>query len=458
MLGLFFALFFFSFAEANVDFNPVYSEKAVVYLTDAEGDWEYFKNSLLLSDYFSLDKNGKLKRSKDCVLVYGGDVVDREGGVLKILKFLLSQKKQYPDTVLIAGNRDVNKILLSFLDDDEIFTGATPFLREPEELQASFVGWLRTYIQDDPTISFEAAFSDYSYRLKWFLQVYLAAGSAFDFLKSELIQLSSLDFSDRLVAEHWRSLVSPHEDGNYLFQYLQQAQLIAKVGRVAIVHGALKDESYMRDLYGQTKPQGFESWVESINKQYQAVLRSYVLDPSYSNYKTLLEYQMSHPMTPGKNDQSLVYGRYSGSDGQNILPANYIQDALYSQGLSLVLAGHTPQGNFASFMLGKKDLAFLIADVSSSADTKSHVVVVEGSQIKAKAFHAGYGLLQMTYDLSAVENEAFGQNVDGFVVKAKLANGDYLLEKISKPDGRYVVQAKIMGAQELCEAELNKSR
>lgn len=95
----------------------------VSYVTDVEGNWEYFLAFVEQSAglrLVSLDEGGSVARIDlldQWRFIFGGDVCDKGravGGSLRVSRSLLLLQSRYPDRVtLILGNRDVNKLRLT---------------------------------------------------------------------------------------------------------------------------------------------------------------------------------------------------------------------------------------------------------------------------------------------------------------------------------------------------------
>ncbi|CAJ1453795.1 unnamed protein product, partial [Effrenium voratum] len=85
----------------------------VAFITDCEGNFEYWMRCVEMSSVVCWD-SGKLEfaNSSD-TFVFGGDVFDKGTGDLRIAQQLVHFKQRYPERVhLLAGNRDVNKLRL----------------------------------------------------------------------------------------------------------------------------------------------------------------------------------------------------------------------------------------------------------------------------------------------------------------------------------------------------------
>ena len=83
----------------------------VGYATDVEGNYDYWSRYIELSEILNRSPTGRLELSADCHFVFGGDVVDRGPGDLRVLSDLVGLKRAYPERVhFIMGNRDINKM------------------------------------------------------------------------------------------------------------------------------------------------------------------------------------------------------------------------------------------------------------------------------------------------------------------------------------------------------------
>ena len=136
-----------------IDEDPIIT---VGYATDIEGNFDYWSRYIDLSKILNRTSSGELELHDKCHFVYGGDVVDRGPGDLRVLSDLVGLKKSYPERVhFIMGNRDINK------------------MRIPAELHACSlkippkVYWIKSE-QSDPAASTEYERPDTpAERLKW---------------------------------------------------------------------------------------------------------------------------------------------------------------------------------------------------------------------------------------------------------------------------------------------------
>jgi hypothetical protein len=103
----------------------------VSFITDVEGNWEYFCRFVGISEALSFADGSDGLGATGCMevnladgwtFVHGGDCADKGPGTIRFVTTLLALKFKYGDrVVLLLGNRDINKMRLSSeLADAEI--------------------------------------------------------------------------------------------------------------------------------------------------------------------------------------------------------------------------------------------------------------------------------------------------------------------------------------------------
>jgi len=88
----------------------------ITYVTDVEGNLDYWHTYVKRSKVVYFDSNGELEffKPEHQYFVFGGDTCDKGIGDIRFCKLLVNFKKKYPKNVfLILGNRDINKMRLS---------------------------------------------------------------------------------------------------------------------------------------------------------------------------------------------------------------------------------------------------------------------------------------------------------------------------------------------------------
>ena len=243
--------------------------RQVSFLTDVEGDAAYFdrfvENSRVLcfqSTSPNLDRtssggtffpyNKQVAFRTNCsMLVYGGDVCDKGGSDLYILRQLLSLQHRYPDRVhLLMGNRDINKmrIVPEMGADDS---------RDKRDQRLPYHGgcwWLAgTGLDGDPLAddmpengTSKVPSNSPAERLRWILGKTMGSPDAFELRRNELAReeelihtnskATSREISDEDVVRSFRRAC--HPDGE-VGRYLSSAKLLVKVGSALFMHGAL---------------------------------------------------------------------------------------------------------------------------------------------------------------------------------------------------------------------------
>ncbi|KAL7570898.1 hypothetical protein ACA910_018956 [Epithemia clementina (nom. ined.)] len=207
------------------------------------------------------------------MLVYGGDVWDKGGSDLYVIRQLLCLKARYPNRVhFILGNRDLNKMRIL----EELGPLGEPKAPSPHH----GVYWRNnkkhkanedddnseTIITDDPVL-----------RLQWMLRETMGSPDAFDYRRQEVVSLNkkkqvedatsdddttAVDIDDENddgrvadwnVVESYRA--SCHPSTGEMGMYLSQANLALRLGPALFVHGALPLTSPLLLLQRQQQQQ-----------------------------------------------------------------------------------------------------------------------------------------------------------------------------------------------------------
>ena len=143
------------------------------YATDVEGNYDYWSRYVELSEVLNRNAAGHLELSPNCHFVFGGDVVDRGPGDLRVLSDLVNLRRAYPDRVhFIMGNRDINKLriptelhLCSLKIPPKVY-----WLRESEECAAESarletpaekLKWVRFVLIESLTLTVNSCKSDF---------------------------------------------------------------------------------------------------------------------------------------------------------------------------------------------------------------------------------------------------------------------------------------------------------
>ena len=378
----------------------------LAYLTDVEGQWTKLAAFAANNPCVRLDDSGSLHVAPGCSFVFGGDAIDRGPWSRRIVRCLLDAKERHPDrVVLLAGNRDINKMRLV-----RELAGAHP-PKMPDE------------VRREPR----------AVMLQWIFANTMGAKAAFEHRRAELISEGCAS-DDEAVAESYLEDLAP--DGT-LTRYLASCQLAHLTGASLFVHGAVTDENLGvvpgRDDLITSVPE----WVSSLNRFYESEFGAWreslsappALDTEAWAGKTLVDYQA--PLRDTKlNQRSVVYGRPTDGINTPWLPAREVVARLRDQGVERLVVGHTPSGD-APAALCDEGFAFVMADNSyGRVETGSRVLVDDGVMSARGETELDDGTrVAVGY---AIDGDPLLGRYDersGQLVKARLDTGDYLLFK-----------------------------
>ena len=372
----------------------------IAYITDVEGQWERLASFARGNPWISLDGE-QLTVAPGVKLVFGGDAMDRGPAGRRVLRALVSAHARHPgQVVLLAGNRDLNKLRLT-----RELCGHLPSKMPPE---------LRAASRPE--------------QLRWIFSVTMGAGAAFEHRRSEL-QASGLGGSDEDVVDSYAEDLAP---GGLLRRYLDAAVLAHREGGTLFVHGGVTDENLGR-VPGLDGTCGVGEWPRALNAWYRAQLAtvdSGELDAEgRPAWFQLMAYQAPVPGTR-LNQQSVVYGRTADAENNPHLPGESTRARLLESGVHRVVVGHTPNGDTPS-VLRAGGFEQVVADTS-------HARLPEGAQLyleEARFRVEGWTLLdsgerrRVTFAVARGDDSPIGRRLDstGELVKGQLEGGDYLL-------------------------------
>lgn len=322
---------------------PPRADHTVSYLTDVEGQWERFATFVAGNPHLAL-VDGALLIRPGATFVFGGDAIDRGAHGRTIVRLLLDCKRRQPDQlVLLAGNRDINKLrLVTELE------GAPP-RHAPEQLLRG------------PRAAL----------LRWIFEHTMGAALAFDCRRQELASGGSTVTDDEVVQSFLDDLAPTGE----LSEYLGACQLAWRAGHTLFVHGGVAAEA-LTQVPGRVATElarlEVDRWIEELNAFYCEHQRAFVAraydHEGKRQWRALIRYQAPLPGSRS-NPGSVVYGRFGDADNNPTLPAPGVVDALARSGVQRVVVGHTPNGDIASVVrtaAPRAPFEVIIADNSRS--------------------------------------------------------------------------------------------
>ncbi len=375
----------------------------LAYVTDIEGQWEKLASFVADTAGLRLDDAGALHVDDGVTFVFGGDAIDRGPSGRRLVATLLDAVERQPErVVLLAGNRDLNKMRLA-----RELRGAPPPKPPPDALRGAPPGAL----------------------LQWIMKNTMGAGLAFEFRRSELVT-EGRDPSDEAVAQSYLDDLAP--DGP-LTRYLAACRLAWFDGETLIVHGAVTDENLGLVPGVPERASSVAAWVTALNGFIAAEVSAWRAELPYPvdaadvawGGRGIVAYQCPVPDTR-LNQASVVYGRPTDDAGSPWLPSRAVVDALRRDGVRRLLVGHTPAGD-APATLRDEGFSFVMADNSyGRVERGSRVAVDDRVRVRGETVLDDGSRAAVAYEdddrLVGLLDAASGQ-----LVKGRLDSDDYLL-------------------------------
>jgi hypothetical protein len=364
----------------------------IAYLTDVEGRWDKLASFASDNPHISLI-DGRLRLADGVVLVFGGDAIDRGPHGRRIVETLLAARLEYGErVVLLAGNRDINKLRLW-----RELAGAPP-ARAPRELARGDL-------------------------LRWIFANTMGARDAFVHRATEL-EAEGRAADDESVVQSYLDDLAP---GGPLRRYLALCRLSFRSGVTAFFHGGVTSESFGVVPSTNERFTDVDAWTEGLNRFYADEIRAF---EEGSVPQTLIAYQAPRPGTH-RNDASVVYARPADDQGNPLLPDVDVVDRLRASGVRRVVVGHTPSGDCPA-VVRDADFELVLADNSygrvergsqvfltdDAAEIRGTTELDDGTRAEV------HFRRDLTDDASPLGKR---DRTTGELVKARLADGDYLL-------------------------------
>ena len=369
--------------------------RKVAYLTDVEGRWEKLEDFCAGSSLVSYDAARGLRVADDAVFVFGGDAVDRGPAGRKIVATLLEAKRAQPDrVVLLAGNRDINKLRLARELDVRVASGTRGDL-------------LRSIFSST-----------------------MGAREAFQHRHAELAT-EGRSSDDEGVVDSWLEDVAPQ--GSHT-SYLAAAVLAHREGETLFLHGGVTSENLGVVPGVAARVVGVDAWIRALNDFYEASIDAFVegrCAPSGTpRWQELLAYQAPLRGT-ALNQASVVYARPSDPLGNPALPPEPVIAKLRASSVRRVVVGHTPSGDCPALLRDGTGFELVLADNSYGRLEQGSRVIIDGDALRIE----GATVLDSgEHARVAGEHEVFSPPLVGLreassgrLVKARLDRGDYLL-------------------------------
>lgn len=370
----------------------------VAYLTDVEGRWDKLLSFVEGNPHVSL-VDGALRLADGVTFVFGGDAMDRGPHARRIVSLLLEAKRAYEArVVLLAGNRDVNKVrLVRELDGH-------PPPRAPSVLREGARGPL----------------------LRWILDHTMGAKDAFAYRAAELAA-EGRAHDEEAVATSFLEDLAP---GGALRAYLAVCQLAYRAGATLFVHGAVTRESLFVVPSADLPARSVDAWTDALNAFYADQVSVFERGDEPA---ALIAYQAPLPGTRA-HQGSVIYGRLADEHGNPRLPDESVVRALCDAGVHRLVVGHTPSGDCPAIVraVGPCPFEVVLADNAyGRVERGSQVAITDASVEVAALTEIDDGTrVPVRFGLHLDDQDSpIGRPdpITGALVKARLADGDYLL-------------------------------
>ena len=395
------------------------------FLSDVEARWSKLEDFCEDNPWVSLrgtPSGPRLDVQPGATFVYGGDTLDRGPHSRRVLLTLVEAKVRQPDRViLLAGNRDINK------------------LRLPRELS----GHPRT---GAPTTSRADI-------LRWTLARTMGAAGAFMHRAAELGV-----HPEREEEQVVQSMLDDIAPGGALYNYLTLAQLAYRCEETLFVHGGVTEENlgalpeepdhvgpdhvgpdhvgpdhvgpdHVGPDHAGPLASTTDEWVAALNRFYAGQLQCYARDPGGTAHNMLIRYQAPLPGTRA-NPRSVVYARPVDAAGNAATPSPALRARLGASGVRRTVVGHTPAGDSPG-IIRVGGFEAIIADSSYGRLERGSQVLLDGPRTTIRAWVQldGGPPQRLSCDLELDTPSPIGRRdvASGQVVKGQLDDGRYLL-------------------------------
>lgn len=337
--------------------NDPSAQPEIAFLSDVEGSEAKLRDFVRRHPAFD---GGRL--APGALFVHGGDVPDRFPGGFFVIDELLRLKSEAPGrVVLIAGNRDINKIRLI-----PELSPAGVAARPPAKAE-DLAAWL------------SGRSDDRVHRLQWILERTMGAPVAFEKRRQDLAGRSDPADDDAVV----RSFLDDLAPGARFHRLLRQSCLLHREGNTLFCHAGMTEEG-LGTIPGEPRARDLEDWILRLDRWYQAQLDSW--EEGAHGWtgrgprpgEELIRYCEPLPGT-SSNPHSVVYCRNIDGNSKIALPAPAVCRFLLDAGIERLAIGHTPSGQ-APVILRREDDRFevLLSDNSHGVEPETPSLVTIG--------------------------------------------------------------------------------
>jgi hypothetical protein len=361
----------------------------IAYLTDVEGRWDKLASFADGNHDVSL-AGDRLVLAEHVTFVFGGDAVDRGPSGRRVVSTLLDAHRRYGDrVVLLAGNRDINKMRLA-----RELRGAPPAGAPTRGTRGELLRWIFAH-----TMGAKDAFAHRAAEL--------ALGAATD---------------DEAIVQSFEDDVGP---GGDLRAYLLACRLGFRSGHTLFLHGGVTAENFGVVPGHDTRLPDVDAWARALDAFYANELEAFVAGREPS---ALLRYQAPREGTRF-HQESVVYARLADELGNPLLPSVEAIARLRESGVHRLVVGHTPSGDCPA-IVRDGDFELVLADNSYGRIERGSQVTFDGDETRVVAVTEldDGQRVPVRFTSTRGERSALGLRdaPTQRLMKARLEGGDYL--------------------------------
>ena len=317
-----------------------------------------------------------------CKFVFLGDLLDNGPDNIKLLVFFMCLKKHNPDNViLIAGNRDINKLRLYFIEYQSDYLRIKDWDDVWEkEFKSKYNN--ETELEKKKIIV-----------LKFIFEKTMGASSLFVNLQKELNLKNDQEvynyFSNQFL--------------QFVKEYLKFCKLVEvdkETGSI-FVHGGIGNSNYLK-LYRDSSKESssLENWIQDLDKDFQEDIQLTMLNELLS----IIRY--CEPKIIGKEKEKDVWGKGSENtndtsvihlrpwgNNNNLLPIDSLEGScfmslLHENGINKMFVGHSPVGKLPVMIkkeIGKDYFYKVMCDTSAEPSKYTGTISVTKDLIEIKS-------------------------------------------------------------------------
>ena len=351
----------------------------IAVLSDIEGSSRKLDLFCQRHPAFVRGADGLFHLAPGASFVHAGDVPDRFEGTQAAVAELIRLKAEAPDRVLlVAGNRDVNKLRLTAELSRE-------GLKAPPPVRAAdWKEWLAKQASarsgkpaGELTAADLALGEEIAVRLRWILERTMGAPDGFEMRRREMARRGEAT-DDNAVAASFVAELSP---GGPFRKLLAASTLLARRGNTIFAHAGITDDNIGFVPGEADRATGVDEWIAALDRWYRAELAAWERDAfSWDGSgprpgERLIRYAEPVPGKPA-NATSVVYCRSVDEQGKIALPGKATVEWLAASGVTRLVIGHTPSGELPVVLRTADDgFEVVVADTSRAGEMETPALI-----------------------------------------------------------------------------------